>query len=60
MPRRVDKETINNSGLSGIAAPALITEETNREEVCCLSPLTYFQFQIQLDADLVGEQTSEA
>lgn len=60
MPGQIDKETINSFELSRIAAPALITEQTSREEVCCLSPITYFQFQIQLDADLVREQTSEA
>lgn len=60
MAAQINKETIYNSGRSRIAAPALITEQTRREEVCCLFPITYFRFQIQLGADLVREQTSEA
>lgn len=60
MPGQIDKEIINTSGLSRMAAPALITEQASREEVCCLSPTTYFRFQKQLVANLVREQTSEA
>ena len=42
---QVDEETINNAGLSRIAAPALITEQTSGEEVCCLVPtLHIFDF----------------
>lgn len=49
--------------LSGTAAPPLITQQTSREEICCLSDsllfcsvffVHLFFFLKQLDVDLVG------